>query len=68
MILHADLMLPRPWNPMEREDLGSRVWVRVRGEESSGGRLRELGEGVCPGEGVRERDLNVVGPNPTNSG
>ena len=40
MILHADLMLSRPWNPMEREDLGSRVWVRVRvrvrGEESSG--------------------------------
>ena len=36
MILHANLMLPRPWNPMEREDLGSRVWVRVRGEESSG--------------------------------
>ena len=38
------------------------------GGESSGGRLRELGEGVCPGEGVRERDLNVVGANPTNSG
>ena len=32
------------------------------GGESSGGRLRELGEDVCPGEGVRERDLNVVGP------
>ena len=28
MIPHADLILPRPWNPMERKDLGSRVWVR----------------------------------------
>ena len=28
MIPHADLVLPRPWNPMERKDLGSRVWVR----------------------------------------
>ena len=25
------------------------------GGESSGGRLRELGDGVCSGEGVRER-------------
>ena len=46
MILHADLMLPRPWNPMEREDLCSRVWVRVRGgaraqAELGTGRVRE---------------------------
>ena len=46
MILHAILMLPRPWNPMEREDLGSRVWVRVRGgaraqAELGTGRVRE---------------------------
>ena len=46
MILHADLMLPRPWNPMERDDLDSRVWVRVRGgaraqAELGTGRVRE---------------------------
>ena len=39
MILHADLMLPRPWNPMEREDLDSRVWVRVRGGARAGAEL-----------------------------
>ena len=31
MIPHTDLILPRPWDPMVRKDLGSRVWVR--GEE-----------------------------------
>ena len=36
MIPHTDLILSRPWNPMERKDLGSRVWVRGEGEESSG--------------------------------
>jgi len=36
MVPHTDLILPRPWNPMERKDLGSRVWVRGEGEESSG--------------------------------
>ena len=36
MIPHTDLILPRPWNPMERKDLGFRVWVRGEGEESSG--------------------------------
>ena len=46
MILHADLMLHRAWNPMEREDLGSRVWVRGRGRaraqaELGTGRVRE---------------------------
>jgi len=35
---HADLIFPRPWNPMEGKDLGSRVWG-----ESGGG--RELGLG-----------------------
>jgi len=25
MIPHAHLTLPRPWNPMERKDLGIRV-------------------------------------------
>ena len=66
MILHADLMLPRPWNPMERDDLDSRVWVRVRGgaraqAELVTGRVRER-------VGRRESELNAVGPNPTNSG
>ena len=36
MIPHTDLIFSRPWNPMERKDLGSRVWVRGEGEESSG--------------------------------
>jgi len=53
MILHANLMLPRPWNPMEREDLGSRVWVRVRGGARAGA---ELGTGwVRERVGRRER-------------
>ena len=44
-------------------DLGGRVW----GGGSSGG--RELGaEDMGSGVGVRERDLNAVGSNPTNSG
>jgi hypothetical protein len=38
MTPHADLIFPRPWNPMEGKDLGSRVWG-----ESGGG--RELGLG-----------------------
>ena len=58
MILDSDLKLPKPWNGFGVRDLGVRVW----GGGSSGGRLRELGEGVCSGEGVRERDLNVVRP------
>ena len=29
---HADLILPRPWNQVEREDLGLRDWVRGEGE------------------------------------
>ena len=46
MIPHTDLILSRPWNPMERKDLGSRVWVRVRvgaraGAELGTGRVRE---------------------------
>ena len=44
-------------------DLGERVW----GGGSSGG--RELGAGdMGSGVGASERDLNVVGPNQTNSG
>ena len=43
MIPHTDLILPRPWNPMERKDLGSRVWVRGEGERAREGELRELG-------------------------
>ena len=31
MTPHTDLIISQPWNPMERKDLGSRVWVR--GEE-----------------------------------
>ena len=66
MIPHADLILSRPWNPMERKNLGSRVWVRVRG----GARAQaELGTGrVRERVGRRESDLNAVGLNPTNSG
>ena len=67
MVLHADLMLPRPWNPMEREDLGSRVWVRVRGGARAGA---ELGTGRVRervGRRERESDLNVVGPKTANS-
>ena len=58
MILHADLMLPRPWNPMEREDLDSRVWVRVRG----GARAQaELGTGrVKERVGRRERVIYLA--------
>ena len=51
MILDSDLKLPKPWNGFGVRDLGVRVW----GGGSSGGRLRELGEGMCSGEGVRER-------------
>ena len=39
MIPHTDLILPRPWNPMERKDLGSRVWVRGEGERAREGEL-----------------------------
>ena len=28
----ADLIIPRPWNQVEREDLVLRVWVRGEGE------------------------------------
>ena len=60
MIPHTDLILPRPWNPLERKDLGSRVWVRKgEGESSSSGSTRWGGK-----ELVREREsgLNEVGP------
>ena len=30
---HAGLIFPWPWNQVEREDLGLRVWVRGEGEE-----------------------------------
>ena len=36
MIPHTDLILSRPWNPMERKDLGSRDWVRGEGERELG--------------------------------
>ena len=70
MILDPNLKLPKPWNGFGVRDLGVRVW----GGGSSGGRLRELGEGVCSGEGVRERErfwaphLNVVGPKTVDIG
>ena len=57
MILDSDLKLPKPWNGFGVRDLGVRVW----GGGSSGGRLRELGEGMCSGEGVRERE-RFLGP------
>ena len=48
---HAGLILPWPWNQVEREDLGLRVWVRGEGERARAGaemgvvRMREwLGE------------------------
>ena len=47
MIPHTDLILPRPWNPMERKDLGSRVW-------GEGRRKREPELGLVTGS-VRER-------------
>ena len=63
MILDSDLKLPWPWNGFGVRDLGERVW----GGGSSGG--RELGAGdMGSGVGASERDLNVVGPNQTNSG
>ena len=36
MTPHADLILSRPWNPMERKDLGSRVWLRGEGGRELG--------------------------------
>ena len=43
MIPHTDLILSRPWNPMERKDLGIRIGVRGEGERAREGELRELG-------------------------
>ena len=66
MILHADLILPRPWNPMERNDLGSRVWGE--NERGSSGRSRAgHGEGEGKGGEKRESDLNTMGPKTTGS-
>ena len=48
---HADLILPRPWNQVEREDLGLRVWVRGEGE---GARAR-AGSGEGEGVGGEEK-------------
>ena len=53
MTPHADLILPRPWNPMERKDLGSRVWGR--GKEEKRARAR-VGHGECEGEGGEKRE------------
>ena len=63
MILDSDLKLTKPWNGFGVRDLGVRVW----GGGSSGGRLRGLGEGVCSGEGVRER-LKCCGAQPDQLG
>ena len=46
---------------MEGEVLGSRVWGRTWEGESSGGRAERAGK-VNGLLGVRERDLNAVGP------
>ena len=54
---HADLIFPRPWNPMEGKDLGSRVWG-----ESGGGRELGLGRStalVREGSGW-EREKRVI--------
>jgi len=50
---HADLIRSRPWNQMEGEVLGSRVWVRERARErvrkswGVGGDTEEVGEREC---------------------
>ena len=51
VIHHANLILPWPWNQVEREDLGLRVWVR--GEEE-GARAR-AGSGEVEGVGGEEK-------------
>ena len=48
---HAGLILPWPWNQVEREDLGLRVWVRGEGERARA--VSDEGEGVG-GEEERE--------------
>ena len=42
MIPHTDLILPRPWNPMERKDLGERGGGRELGLELALVRWKEL--------------------------
>ena len=57
---HTDLILPRPWNQVEREDLGLRDWVRGEGEGARARAGSGEGEGVGE-EGKKESDLSVVG-------
>ena len=46
MTPHADLIFPRPWNPIEGKDLCSRVWVRGEGEKRARARAEHgSGEG-----------------------
>ena len=42
MIPHTDLILPRPWNPMERKDSGERGGGRELGLELALVRWKEL--------------------------
>ena len=48
---HVGLILLWPWNQVEREDLGLRVWVRGEGE---GARAR-AGSGEGEGVGGEEK-------------
>ena len=50
---HADLIRSRPWNQMEGEVLGSRVWGEHGRGRAREGELRELGR-VSGSLGVRE--------------
>jgi len=52
---HADLIRSRPWNQMEVEVLGSRVWGRTWEGESSGGRAGRAGKGEWVVGSERER-------------
>ena len=58
---HVGLIRSSPWDQMEGEVLGSRVWRRTWEGESSGRRAERAGT-VNESLGVRERDLNIVGP------
>ena len=64
---YAGLIRSSPWNEMEGEVLGSRVWRRTWEGESSGRRTERAGT-VTESLGLRERDLNAVGPKTTSSG
>ena len=53
---HTDLIRSRPWNQVEGEVLGSRVWGRTWERRAREGELRELGR-VSGSLEVREREI-----------